>query len=72
MADEWESTRREFCRIAAKRGVAMVAGEIPADKVTAYRLMKGETKHPSRAVRAGIERIVNDERRRKTDNDVRD
>lgn len=39
----------------------MVADEIPADKVTAYRLIKGETKHPTRAIRAGIERIVESE-----------
>ncbi len=61
-APEWEDTRRAFCPIAAKRGVAMIADEIPADKVTVYRLMKGETKQPTRAIRAGIERIVESER----------
>ena len=59
---EWEETRRAFSRIAAKKGVARIAEEIPANPVTAYRLMKGETKQPSRAIRAGIERIVESER----------
>lgn len=58
----WEDTRREFCRIAAKRGVERVAEEIPANRATAYRLIRGETRDPSRAIRAGIERIVERER----------
>jgi hypothetical protein len=61
---DWETTRREFCRIAAKRGVVRTAEDVPANKMTLYRLISGETKMPSRAIRAGIERIVEEERRR--------
>lgn len=62
MSEKWEDTRREFCRIAAKRGVGNIADEIPANRATAYRLIRGETNTPSRAIRAGIERIVERER----------
>lgn len=54
----WEDTRRDFCRIAAQKGVARVAEEIPAGRDTVYRLIRGTTEQPTRAVKAGIERIV--------------
>jgi hypothetical protein len=54
----WEQTRRDFCRIAAQMGVAKVADEIPAGRDTVYRLIRGTTEQPTRAVKAGIERIV--------------
>ena len=56
--DDWVKTCRAFRRIAAAEGVANVAAEIPADPVTVYRLIGGVTERPTRAVRAGIERIV--------------
>jgi len=55
---DWETTRRIFRRIAASEGVARVAPQIPADRVTVYRIISGEHEKPTRAVRAGIERIV--------------
>jgi len=55
---EWPSMRRQFARIAAKRGVQVVADAIPAGRDTVYRLIRGETQYPTRAVRAGVERIV--------------
>ncbi len=58
--EDWPTTRREFSRIAACEGVEKIAEEVPADRATIYRLIGGETHVPSRAVRAGIERIVQD------------
>jgi DNA-binding phage protein len=55
---DWPETRRDFCRIAARMGVAQVAEQIPAGRDTVYRLLRGETEQPTRAVKAGIERIV--------------
>lgn len=55
---EWEVTRREFRRIVAREGVDRIAPEVPADRSTIYRLIRGETHATTRAVRAGITRIV--------------
>ena len=55
---DWTKTRDEFRRIAAREGVYRVADDVPADPKTIYRLIRGETKTPTRAVRAGIERLV--------------
>ena len=56
--DDWSATRREFRRIVAREGVEKVADAIPAGRDTVYRLIRGDTANPTRAVRAGIERIV--------------
>lgn len=56
--DEWDKTRSEFLRIAAINGVYAIAEQVPAGPNTIYRLIRGETDMPTRAVRAGIERIV--------------
>ncbi len=58
MKADWTETRRTFQRIAAREGVRKVAEEVPADFSTIYRMIRGDTAVPSRAVRAGIERIV--------------
>jgi len=57
-AEDWGSTRRAFRLIVAREGVEKVADAIPAGRDTVYRLIRGDTSHPTRAVRAGIERIV--------------
>jgi hypothetical protein len=59
----WDDLKPDFDRIVLRRGAAQVAGEIPADRVTVYRLLKGETTRPSNAIRAGVERIVNKDQR---------
>lgn len=56
----WETTRQLFRRIAASEGVARIAEQVPADKKTVYRIIAGDVQMPTRAVRAGIERIVAD------------
>jgi len=61
-ADDWPQTRREFRRIVAREGVNKVADAIPAGRDTVYRLIRGDTSHPTRAVRAGIERIVKEKK----------
>lgn len=61
-ADDWPQTRREFRRIVAREGVEKVADAIPAGRDTVYRLIRGDTSHPTRAVRAGIERIVKEKK----------
>jgi hypothetical protein len=57
---EWESIRDEFRRLARREGITNIAREIPADRRTVYRLIDGPTQTPSRAVFAGIERLVNE------------
>tara|TARA_R110002020_G_scaffold119609_2_gene272866 strand:- start:1514 stop:1738 length:225 start_codon:yes stop_codon:yes gene_type:complete len=54
----WEDIREEFAAVVFRQGVQKVADEIPADPVTVYRLVNGVTKQPTRAVRAGAERVV--------------
>jgi len=54
----WDRTRELFRRVAAREGIRRVAEQIPAHHATVYRLLEGETECPTRAVRAGIERIV--------------
>lgn len=61
--DRWGRTFQVFRHIAAREGVRNVACEIPASYVTVYRLIRGDTVRPTRAVRAGIERIVRDYRK---------
>jgi hypothetical protein len=56
--DNWPETFRAFRRIAAKEGLTAIAEEIPADRATVYRIIGETTLHPSRAIRAGIERVV--------------
>lgn len=55
---DWRKTCEAFRRIVAKRGVSKVANEVPVNRATLYRFIRGDTESPSRAVRAGIERIV--------------
>lgn len=57
----WPETRERFRYLVARKGVQNVADAIPAGRDTVYRLIKGETKEPTRAVRAGIERIVRED-----------
>ena len=56
--DNWRETLRAFRRIAAKQGLGKIADEIPADRTTVYRLVGETTTTPTRAIRAGIERVV--------------
>ena len=60
MSDDksWDELRQEFCHVAFKRGIEVVAGEIPAGRATVYRIVRGDTERPSLAIRAGIERLV--------------
>jgi len=61
MPKSWDDLKPDFDRITLQRGVAKVASEIPADRVTVYRLLKGTTAKPSIAIRAGVERIVQED-----------
>jgi len=56
--NDWTQTLAAFRVIAAQLSVKKVSPEIPASCHTVYRLIKGETRRPSRAVRAGVERVV--------------
>lgn len=56
--DSWPDTYQKFRRIAAREGVARVADDVPVDPSNLYKLFRGEIQQPSRAVRAGIERVV--------------
>ena len=66
MREDWQETRREFQRICAKEGVRHVADRLPADRETVYRLIRGETKRPTLAIRRAIERVVEEKEREDT------
>ncbi len=53
---------RDLRRIVADLGVSGAAREIPASRKTVYRLLKEEVTQPSRAIRAGIERLANSDK----------
>jgi hypothetical protein len=57
---QWTDTRAKFRRIAAQVGVRRIASEVPASHTTIYRIIRGDTSQPSHALRAAIERIVDD------------
>jgi len=58
MTEEWDDTYRKFRHIAAREGVKRTAESVPTDPSNLYKLLRGDTQRPSRAVRAGIERVV--------------
>jgi hypothetical protein len=64
-ARSWDETRREFCRFAARKGVKSAAQKVPCDRETIYRLMRGETQRPTKAIKQSIERIVDKEQEQK-------
>lgn len=53
--------RRVLRRDSFRGSVQKLADAIPAGRDTVYRLLKGETENPTRAVRAGIERLIGEE-----------
>lgn len=61
MSEKWDELKPEIERICLRRGITKVANAIPANPATVYKLLNGATTQPSRAVEAGIERIVNAE-----------
>jgi len=60
---KWDELKPAIERICLRRGIPRVADAIPANPATVYKLLRGDTAQPSRAVEAGIERIVNAERK---------
>lgn len=60
MNGDWTRTREEFRRLAARAGISRMAARIPADRTTLYRILTGKTGTPSRAIRASIERILDE------------
>lgn len=58
MTDDWPTTYQKFRRIAAREGVRRTADDVPVDASNLYKLLRGEITTPTRAVRAGIERVV--------------
>jgi len=57
-SEDWEDTRAKFRRIAAQQGVRQIAKDVPASHTTIYRLISGDTTQPTHAVRAAIQRII--------------
>lgn len=60
MGRSWEEVQREFRMLVLRRGDRTIedfAREIPASRKTIYRLMRGEVREPSMALRAGVERV---------------
>lgn len=58
----WNELNEPFRHIAFRDGIKKTADRIPADRMTVYRLVKGETTRPSNAVKAGVERIVQEDK----------
>lgn len=57
---DWIELEEPFRRVVFSASIDEVADAIPADRATVYRLLNGETRNPSRAVRAGVERVIRD------------
>ena len=55
---QWDVLLDKLRLVVARRGVENVADAIPVDRATVYRLLSGKTRRPTRAVRAGVERLV--------------
>lgn len=58
---EWEELQPEFRKFVLRRGeqtLQAVADALPADRGTVRRLIEGTTKHPSKAMQAAIERLL--------------
>lgn len=58
MKREWVDIREQFRRLVGTEGVEKVAHAIPAAATTVYRLVRGDTQRPTRAVRASIEKLI--------------
>ncbi len=58
----WDDLRQELEHIVFIKGVTNTAHMIPADRSTVYRLIKGETGRPSRAMKACVERMCDKQR----------
>lgn len=56
----WEDVRIEFQALVSRDGAAAVARRIPAHRSTVYRLVKGESRRPIRAIFVAVERVVAD------------
>lgn len=56
----WEDVRQDFRVIVAREGAAAIARRIPAHRSTVYRLVKGESRRPIRAIFVAVERVVAD------------
>ena len=54
----WTETRDELRTIVFRRGYRAVAAEIPAARSTVYRLVNGEIREPSKALRRCVEQVV--------------
>ncbi len=64
MTDDWPEQMSKLRRIILRKRaevedpVQEVADAIPASRATVYELMAGRIQRPSRAVRQGVERLV--------------
>ena len=61
MSDVNKDLRDKLRTLVVVRPVTVVAGAIPCDPVTVYRVLNGTTKRPSLAFRAGVDRLAREE-----------
>jgi len=54
----WDELAEPFKRLVFRDGVEKTAEKINADRSTVYRILNGETRRPCKAIRAGVERLV--------------
>ena len=62
--DRWKETQQAFRSILLKRGpqaVDQIAERLPAARSTVYRFLGGDVSRPTHAMKAAIERIVEEE-----------
>jgi hypothetical protein len=68
----WDELQPEFRKFVLRRGeqtLQEVADALPADRGTIRRLIDGTTKHPSRAMQAAVERLLQVQRSDEDDDD---
>jgi predicted lipase len=58
MSKTWDELQDDLRRVVFRSNADEVAQQIPASRSTVYRIITGEIQRPSRAIRAGVERLV--------------
>lgn len=66
--NEVDDLRERLRQVVRARGVDRVADDVPCDRSTIFRMLRGDTVRPARAVAEGIQRVVDDEELRSSAN----
>lgn len=58
MGRKWDELEEPFKALVFRDGVRQVAEKVPMDRATVYRIINGDTRRPSLAIQAGVERAL--------------